>query len=450
MYEFLYRRIKEDILSGQLSPGEKMPSKRALAEHLDVSVKTIENTYDQLLLEGYIYSEEKRGYFVSRVEKVSGSRPAYASFESKYKEETYLADFTANNINYELFPFATWAKVMRETLTDYDTTLLKTVPFNGVEELRVEIAEYLYRYRGMQVSPDHIIIGAGTEYLYNRLLQLFGEGAHYAVENPGYQKIARIYNGYHATWQHIDIDEYGIDVEVLKQTDANIVHVSPGHHYPMGMVMPVGRRQELLNWAAERPGRYIIEDDFDCEFRMDGRPVPAMQSMDRSHRVIYMNTFSKTMVPSLRISYMVLPEKLMERYVSTMNFYSCTVSGFEQYALASFMREGYFERHIRRMIHHYRKQREKIKKILKSSSLNEICKIVEADTGTHFLIQVKTQLSDVEIKWAAKESGILLNCLSEYCFANKEKYSNILLMNYSDLEEDKLKQAVQLLEEIFL
>ncbi|MBQ8598201.1 MAG: GntR family transcriptional regulator, partial [Lachnospiraceae bacterium] len=193
MYEFLYEQIKQDILKGYLSSGEKLPSKRALAEHLHVSIKTIENTYDQLLLEGYIHSEEKRGYFVSRVEKVSGSGPAYASFESRYKEETYLADFTANNINYELFPFATWAKVMRETLTNYDTTLLKTVPFNGVEELRVEIAEYLYRYCGMQVSPDHIIIGAGTEYLYNRLLQLFGENARYAVENPGYQKIAKIY-----------------------------------------------------------------------------------------------------------------------------------------------------------------------------------------------------------------------------------------------------------------
>jgi len=450
MYEFLYEQMKEDILQGRLSCGEKLPSKRALAEHLDVSVKTIENTYDQLLLEGYIRSEEKRGYFVNRVEKVNGSRPSYASFESRYREEKYLADFTLNNINYELFPFATWAKVMRETLTNYDITLLKTVPFNGVEELRIEIAEYLYRYRGMQVSPDHIIIGAGTEYLYNRLLQLFGENVRYGVENPGYQKIAKIYDGYHATWQYINVDRHGMDVEILKQTEVNIIHVSPGHHYPMGMVMPIGRRQELLSWAAQQPGRYIIEDDFDCEFRMEGRPVPAMQSMDRSHRVIYMNTFSKTMVPSLRISYMVLPEKLMERYVSTMNFYSCTVSGFEQYALAAFMKEGYFERHIRRMINYYRKQREKIKKMLKVSGLSSICKITEADVGTHFLIQIKTELSDVEIKWAAKERGILLNCLSEYCFANREKYKGILLLNYSDMEEETLNRAIKALEEIFL
>lgn len=450
MYEFLYENMKEDILQGRLTGGEKLPSKRALAEHLRVSVKTIENTYDQLLLEGYIRSEEKRGYYVNKIGKMSPVRPIYESFVTKYQEEKYLADFTANNVNYDKFPFATWAKVMRETLTDYDTTLLRTVPFNGVEELRVEIAEHLYRYRGMQVSPDHIIIGAGTEYLYSRLLQLLGEEARYAVENPGYQKIAKLYEANRSKWTYIDIDEQGMSVERLKNTDANVIHVSPEHHYPMGLVMPVTRRQELLAWAAEEVGRYIIEDDFDCEFRMVGRPIPSMQSMDRSHRVIYMNTFSKTMVPSIRVSYMVLPEKLMEKYLSTMNFYSCTVSGFEQYALAAFMQKGYFERHIRRMINYYRQQREIIKKILKESSLYQKGKILEADAGTHFLLKLDTRLSDVEIKWAARERGVLLNCMSEFCFANKEKYRGIIIINYSDMEEEKLKKAIAELEDIFV
>ena len=449
MYEHLYEKMKEDILQGRLNSGEKLPSKRAMAEHLNVSVKTIENTYDQLLLEGYIRSEEKKGYYVNLVAKETGSRPGYASFVTKYKEEEYLADFTANNISYEQFPFATWAKVMRETLTDYDTTLLKTVPFNGVEKLRVEIAEHLYRYRGMQVSPDHIIVGAGTEYLYNRIIQLLGDEAVYAVENPGYRKITKLYDLQRIKWNYIDVDKQGMDVERLKQTDATVVHVSPEHHYPIGLVMPIGRRQELLAWAAEEPGRYIIEDDYDCEFRMQGRPIPSMQSMDRSHRVIYMNTFSKTMVPSIRVAYMVLPEKLMGKYLSTMNFYSCSVSGFEQYALASFMGKGYFERHIRRMVNYYKKQREKIWKIFRDSGLSKVSRIVEADAGTHFLLQVDTPLSDVEIKWAAKERGILLNCLSEYCFDNREKYRGMLIINYSDMEEQVLEKAICALEEIF-
>lgn len=449
MYEFLYEKIKEDILQGILKAGEKLPSKRAMAEHMDVSIKTVENTYNQLLLEGYISSAEKRGYYVSRLSKGIAATTSYTGFASKYKEEKCLADFTAHNINYDKFPFASWTKVMRETLTDYDTTLLKMVPFNGVEELRIQIAEHLYRYRGMQVSPDHIIVGAGTEYLYGRLLQLLGKEAFYAVENPGYKKISRLYEANGVKWTYIDIDKNGMNVDALRDSGASVAHVSPEHHYPVGIVTPVGRRQELLSWAAEEMERYIIEDDYDCEFRLVGRSIPSLQSMDTNHRVIYMNNFSKTMVPSLRVSYMVLPEKLMERYLSTMSFYSCSVSGFEQYALARFMERGYFERHIRRCINYYKQQRDKICSMFKASSLHKISRIIETGAGTHFLLQVNTDLSDTEIKWAAKERGILLQCLSEYCFENQHLYKGFLIINYSDMEDEKLKRAMEELEEIF-
>ena len=450
LYEYLYQSIKEDISSGRLKAKEKLPSKRELASHLQVSIKTVENAYAQLLLEGYIYAEEKRGYYVSKISGVQTNRSVLEPFVSTQKEEEYLADFTANNINYEKFPFSMWAKVLRETLTDYDTTLLQIVPYNGVEKLRVEIAKYLYRYRGMQVSPDNIIIGAGTEYLYSKLILLLGENARYAVENPGFRKITKIYDSLRAKWTRVDIDEQGLKVEELKQTNANVVHVSPSHHYPMGLVMPIARRQELLNWAEEETERYIIEDDYDSEFRFSGRPIPAMQSMDRHHRVIYMNTFSKTLVPSIRVSYMVLPQKLMERWESIMNFYSCTVSGFEQYALASFMEKGYFERHIRRMTNYYKQQREKIMGIFRESALGKAGIISEDEAGTHFLYKAESPLSDIEIKWAAKERGILISALSEYCFANAEKYKGIFIINYSDIGEEQLREAIERLEEIFL
>ena len=239
-------------------------------------------------------------------------------------------------------------------------------------------------------------------------------------------------------------------VDELRMKDINVAHVSPEHHFPIGLVMPVARRQELLNWAAEEPGRYIIEDDFDCEFRMQGKPIPSIQSRDRSHRVIYMNTFSKTMVPSLRIGYMVLPEKLMEKYISTMNFYSCTVSGFEQYAMAAFIEKGYFERHIKRLVYDYRGRREKICRMFCESRLNEISTIYQDDAGTHFLLHVKTSLSDVEIKWAVRQKGILINCLSEYCFADADKYHGILVIHYSDMDEATLKLVIAAFEEIFL
>ena len=236
MYEYLYEAMKADILSGRLAAGEKLPSKRAFAEHLQVSVKTVENTYEQLLLEGYIRSEEKRGYFVNRLEVKNTAAPAYASFVTRFREEEYLADLTANNIQYDKFPFATWAKIMRQTLTDYDTSLLKTVPFNGVEKLRVAIAEHLYRYRGMQVSPDHIIVGAGTEYLYSRLLQLLGNNAKFGVENPGYRKITKLYEVGGVAWDYVDIDGQGMKVEQLEQKGITVAHVSPEHHFPIGLV----------------------------------------------------------------------------------------------------------------------------------------------------------------------------------------------------------------------
>ena len=433
MYEYLYELIKEDIADGKLKADEKLPSKRGLSQHLQISVKTVENAYEQLLLEGYIRSEEKRGYYVNKIAVVTSGAPGYAAPVKRFQEETYLADLTANNIRYDRFPFATWAKVMRETLTDYNTSLLKTVPFNGVLQLREAIADHLNRYRGMQVSADHIIIGAGTEYLYNRLLQLLGPDVKFGVD-----------------WDYVNIDDKGMKVDELRMKDINVAHVSPEHHFPIGLVMPVARRQELLNWAAEEPGRYIIEDDFDCEFRMQGKPIPSIQSRDRSHRVIYMNTFSKTMVPSLRIGYMVLPEKLMEKYISTMNFYSCTVSGFEQYAMAAFIEKGYFERHIKRLVNDYRGRREKICRMFRESRLNEISTIYQDDAGTHFLLHVKTSLSDVEIKWAVRQKGILINCLSEYCFADADKYHGILVIHYSDMDEATLKLVIAAFEEIFL
>ncbi len=450
MYEFLYESMRDDILRGRLKAGEKLPSKRAFAQHLKVSVKTVENAYEQLILEGYIRAEEKRGYFVNALETGHGAKSSYTTFVTKYKEDEYMADLTANNIKYDKFPFSTWSKIMRETLTDYDTTLLKVVPFNGVERLRVAIAKHLYQYRGMDVSPDHIVVGAGTEYLYGRLLQLLGKDTRFGIENPGYKNITRLYDASDADWDYIDIDESGMRIDELSAKGITAVHVSPEHQVPIGFTMPVGRRQELLNWAAEEPERYIIEDDFDCEFRMMGRPVPAMQSMDRNHRVIYMNTFSKTMVPSLRIAYMVLPEKLMERYISTMNFYSSTVSGLEQYALATFIERGFFERHIRRVVNDFKAKREIIIRLFRESPLSEISYIYGDDAGTHFLLRVKTPLSDVEIKWAARQRGILVRCLSEYCFADVEKYKGILVIHYSDMEEDALKEVIAAFEDIFL
>lgn len=457
IYEYLYRCIKRDILDGVLYANDRLPSKRELAKQHQVSLKTVENTYEQLLTEGYIYSEEKRGYFVMPLGKDLGNRTLahekhvpFSIYQGSAMEEHYFVDFTSNQAAVRKFPFGTWAKVMRNVLTEKETMLLETVPFQGIFELRQAIAKHLYGFRGMQVSPDQIIIGAGTEYLYGRLIQLLGREHVYAVEDPGYQKITKIYQSHGATWEYVGVDEEGIQVERLQESRASVVHVSPGHHFPTGSIMPIARRKQLLEWAEQERERYIIEDDYDSEFRFSRMPVPAIQSINHNHRVIYLNTFSKTLAPSIRISYMVLPYKLMERYVNTMSFYSCTVSAFEQYAMAEFMNRGYFERHIHRMKKYYKEKRDALLKVLEESPLRNYVTIDEKDAGNHFLMKLQTSLSDTELKWFARENGIRLDCLSEYCVQDKGAFAHTIIVNYSDLEEESFRRALQLLIQVVI
>ncbi|MFR5601789.1 MAG: PLP-dependent aminotransferase family protein [Lachnospiraceae bacterium] len=450
LYEHLYQCLKRDILSERLPAGSKLPSKRQLAADNHLSIKTVVNAYEQLVVEGYLISREKRGYFVADVESMEEYHPQALEYPKLYQEDQWFVDFTANNTVYEQFPFSMWQKVMREVLSEQDQNLIRRAHFLGVEELRSTIADYLYRSRGMTVSPECILIGAGIEYLYGRLMKLLPSDAVYAVENPGYKKIPRIYEEHGVTWKCTDMDENGINMDSLRSCGASVIHVSPEHHYPLGTVMSVSRRQELLAWAAEQPDRYIIEDDYDCEFRYHTRGIPALQSMDRNHRVIYMNTFSKTLAPAIRISYMVLPEKLMMHLIQTTNFYSNTASSCEQYALAKFISQGFFERHLSRMKKYYHSQGEILIRLLRQSTLLPTISITGGQSGTHLLLKVDTPLTDVEIKWAARQRGLNIACLSEFCSEKKEDHQHILVMNYCDLDESVLKEAVRRLGNIFI
>lgn len=451
MYEYLYKCIKKDILEGVLEGNSKLPSKREFAKQHRISLKTVENTYEQLLAEGYIYAKEKRGYYVVPIGGADIRRSRYENhmpfsvYHGDISEEEYFADFTSNQAAIKMFPYDTWAKVMRSLLSRGDADMLRTVPYQGVYELREAIAKYLYGFRGMQVSPEQIIIGAGTEYLYGRLIQLLGRDRVYALEDPGYQKIAKIYRANDVSWEYIHVDENGMQAEELYQRNADIVHVSPAHHFPTGSIMPIARRRQLLDWAESGRERYIVEDDYDSEFRFSRRPIPAIQSLNHNHRVIYLNTFSKTLAPAIRISYMVLPRKLLERYIDTMNFYSCTVSAFEQYTMAEFMMKGYFERHIHRMKNYYKGKRDCMLQVLERSELKNYVTIDEKDAGNHFLMKLQTKLSDTQLKWFAREKGVKLECLSEYCINGKELHEHTIIVNYSDLNEESFDRALEVL-----
>lgn len=450
-YDYLYQCIRDDIISGKIKSNEQLPSKRALANHLSIGLITVANAYEQLITEGYIVAKERVGYFVQELpEDIIKKNQEKNEVTKEEPEHEYFADFMANRISLKLFPISIWNQMLRQALYDNSDTLFKTIPYNGIYELREAIADYLHKNRGMTVSPSQVIIGAGTEYLYSRLIQLFGRKSTFGFEESSFDKLSTICTAYGNPYNFIPIDESGLIVDELKKSATDIVHVSPSNHFPTGIVMPIKRRLELMEWAYESDNRYIIEDDYDSEFRYKGKYIAPIYTEDVNNKVIYMNTFSKTMVPSLRIGYMVLPEKLMEKYISTMNFYSCTVSGFEQYAMAAFIEKGYFERHIKRLVNDYRGRREKICRMFRESRLNEISTIYQDDAGTHFLLHVKTSLSDVEIKWAVRQKGILINCLSEYCFADADKYHGILVIHYSDMDEATLKLVIAAFEEIFL
>ena len=439
LYEQLYRCLRQDIQQGVLTPGSKLPSKRALAQHLKVSKITVEAAYSQLLAEGFIASREKVGYFV---EETVHPQQVILPVPPKTEAPPVLPalDLTANGSPH--FPFSVWSKLQRQVMLDLGEKLLQNLHSQGCPELRQAIATHLAEFRGMHVDPENIIIGAGTDFLYNLLIQLLGREKCYAVEEPGYGKIRQIYAAGGVEVLGAPMDESGVRPDGLQ--NARVLHISPSHHFPTGIVTSVARRQELLRWAEKADG-YIIEDDYDSEFRFHAHPMPALCSMDGQGRVIYMNTFSKSLTPAIRISYMILPAGLMALYRQKLGFYSATVPSFEQYTLARFLERGYFEKHINRMRKFYRSRRDKVISALQNCPWNDRITIFEKDAGLHFLVQVETDLDDGALTALWESCGIRVRALSSYFHGSvPESSQRTLVVNYSGLDEEELDRLKDL------
>lgn len=443
LYEQLYRRIRDDITAGRISCGSKLPSKRALSEHLGISKVTVEAAYSQLIAEGYIYSVEKKGYYA---EKVSLAPFAEPETEKAPSLRGFAADIKSNGVSLEHFPFSVWSKLMREVTLNYSRELMASVPFNGALCLREAICAYLAENRGMRVVPSQVIVGAGTEYLYGLIIQLLGFDKRFALENPSYSRISEVYKAHGVDCIYVDMDGGGVKTQALEKSCAQVIHISPAHHFPTGTVTSPKRRSEILEWANGAADRYIIEDEYDSEFRFTGKPLPPMQIADVNNKVIYINTFSKTIAPSIRISYMILPPPLAKMFEERLGFYSCTVAAFEQYTLAKFISDGYFERHIRRMKRYYKLLRDDIIADIKASPIAEKSEILEPDSGLHFLLKLKTQKSDAELSRACADKGIRIAFLSEY-YAGKGGEEHLALINYSGIGREDFQKALHCLEE---
>lgn len=409
VYIQIYNQMKSDIESGKIQFGEKLPSKRTFAANLGVSIITVENAYAQLAAEGYIRSVPKKGFFAEKVTAHLSEKNVKKKTED---QNSSVQQFPEN----DKFPFALWARLMREELSVNQKKLLIRPPGQGVYELREAISNHLKSFRNMDVSPDMIIIGAGTEYLYLLINILFGGNYIFGIEDPGYRKISDIYRSLNIRCEFIPVLENGIDTDCLRSRKIDIVHISPSHHFPTGTVTSIGKRYALLEWASESPDRFIIEDDYDSELRLSGKPVPSMFSIDAIDKVIYMNTFSRSLSSTIRISYMVLPESLMKKFSSKLSLYSCTVSNFEQYTLARFISEGYFEKHINRMRKYYRECRDRtIEKLKNTYSADEIT-ISGENAGLHCVVNFNNDKTDEDMLENLREYGFKARSVSEfYC-----------------------------------
>lgn len=453
LYVHLYKCIKNDILQGILYPKEKLPSKRNLAKHLNISIITVENAYSQLVAEGYVYAIPKKGFYVTDMKRLYHQNEPILTTKNvqlSSGNEDYFADFTSNQTSSKYFPFSIWAKLTRELFASHHQELMTNPPCGGILSLREAIAKHLREFRGMSVAPEQIIIGAGTEYLYGLLIQLLGFDKRYAVEDPGYSKISQIYESHCVSYNFASLDDDGIKIEDLENQKIDIVHISPSHHFPIGTVMPISRRYELLGWASKSNTRYIIEDDYDSEFRFNGQPIPSLQSIDVQEKVIYMNTFTKTLASTIRISYMVLPKHLVNTFYSKMYFYSCTVSNFEQYTLAKFISEGYFEKHINRMRNHYHNKRDKILHAIEASPLSSYVTISEEDAGLHFLLKINTTKTEKELLKKLEQNGIKISSLSQYFQIPPQEVEHIFIMNYSFIAEENIEKAIELIYQALL
>lgn len=436
LYEQLYEDIKREILDGKLADGSKLPSKRAQAERLGVSVITVENAYSQLLAEGYIAARERSGYYVCAGD-ICDALPVRTPEETEDDiPEGSVHEASSQNT---VFPFSVWTRLMRAVILEKNSAMLASVPPGGAPELQRAISAHLKAFRGINVPPHRIIVGAGTEYLNDLLVKLLGNNLTYAVENPGYHKPARIYRLNGALCLPVSLDEQGMSAEELYYKNVEVAHISPAHHFPTGVVMPISRRLELMRWASQRNG-YIIEDDYDSEFRWSGRPVPAMFGLDTSGRVIYMNTFSMTIAPSVRIGYICLPAELYERWHERMSFITCPVPAFEQYTLARFIEGGHFERHINRMRKHYRKIREYTLDLAGNFGAENSA---PENTGLHFLMDIPDGSPLMEIY---ADCGIRVSPLAAHFDDGNEippDISGKYVVNFAGADTEKLAEAVK-------
>lgn len=440
LYEQIYDKIREDITDRKFPVGMKLPSKRKLGEFLNVSQTTIELAYGQLIAEGFISSVPRKGFYVQAIEELAYVQPIHESITTvETPQKQWDIDFSPGHIDTEAFPFSQWRKHAKNVIDESEKELLLLGDPHGDFALREEIARYLYHSRGVNCTADHIIVGSGTEQLLPLIIRILGKDATYAIEDPGYPLTHHVF--YHNNREAIPIvvDEEGIDVQSLQESAATIAYVTPSHQFPTGTVLSATRRNALLNWAMTNENHFIIEDDYDSEFRYTGRPIPSLQGTDKADRVIYLSTFSKSLMPSLRIAYMVLPDVLLRRYRDAFIHYSSTVPRLDQHILTQFIKAGQFSRHLNRMRTIYRKKLN-----ILIESLTRYAPTISysgEEAGMHIIIKVHTNISEEQLTELAQKANINIYGLNNYRTNTIQEVPSFII-GFGGFPDSKIKQAI--------
>lgn len=454
LYIQIYTYIREEIKAGRIDKGTKLPSIRYLSEHLGVSKITVDNAYQQLLVEGYIESRTRSGMYVLSMDETipNTSARTIASASSTASKSTSLDtsvlgqpiqyDFKYGDIDIKSFNMTLWRKLTAEALNTSDGELLQYGDRQGEIGLRREISKYLRASRGVLCSEDQIVITSGTQSALHLLCDLT-EAADktIAFENPGWQRARMIFEQNQFRTVSIPLDASGLSVTALKKQTSKFVYITPSHQFPTGIVMPITRRQKLLRWAIESDS-YIIEDDYDSEFRYNGIPIPALHGLDTSDRVIYLGSFSKLLAPSIRISYMVLPKAILENYQSNLYKFEQTTARLNQEILKLFIANDYFERHIRKMRIVYNKKHAALISAIKTY-LGRSFKVIGGNAGLHILLEVSTPLSEAEVIARASDLGVRVYPASHHWVNVPFHQSPVILLGFGGLSPEEITEGIK-------
>lgn len=446
LYLQIYGQLKEQIRNGTLPAGTRLPSKRQMAAQLQISVNTVNAAYSQLVSEGFLQVEPQRGFFVCPLDTLIQKELTFEASPVRKEPHAVLVDFSTNDVANDRFPFQTWRKMMNKCFNEYDPDLLTCTPPQGDEALRTSIAHYLFQARSVSCTPEQVIIGAGNDNLLQMLSYILENDCTIGMENPVYHKAFSFFKRMGHQVLSLPLDQWGIQIEPLESLENIAVYVTPSHQFPLGITMPVSRRIKLLNWANGGKQRYIIEDDYDSEFRYDARPIPALQSLDKNSRVIYLGTFSNVIAPSLRISYMVLPPSLLELYLKHYLAFSSAVSRFEQAVLNAFILSGGFATHLNRMRKLYKTRRNHLVQAL--SMFGSQLEIHGAAAGLYLPIKLTNGLMEAQMCQRALLKGVKVYPISPYFQGEiPAQYQSMALLGYGALEPAQIDRGVQLLHE---